>query len=166
MSEQDDLHLAVEAMTTPDQIPLLHYWRTHPESRDFDPQQILDIFIGVCRRLTPALDAVIANHVETKTPIVLEGDYALPEILAPERRLPGAPMERVVGVWLFEPEERQIERNLSAREPNDDHFKRARVSWLHGEWLKAECERFGLVALPARPWETVLERVIEAVDLA
>ena len=166
ITEQDDIHVAVEAMTTPEQMPLLHYFRTHPEAQDLEPEQILEVFIGVCRSLTPAFAAVIANHIESRVPIVLEGDYALPEILSPESRQPGAPMERVAAAWLYEPDEGQIKRNLNAREPEHDHTKRARVSWLHGEWLRAECERLGLVALPARPWETVLERVIRAIGSA
>lgn len=48
------------------------------------------------------------------------------------------------------------------REPEwGEQIKRARISWLYGQWLKEECVRCGLTALPSRPWESLLARIIE-----
>ena len=41
---------------------------------------------------------------------------------------------------------------------------RARVSWLYGQWLKEQAQRYGIPALPARPWDSVFERVIAAAS--
>jgi hypothetical protein len=47
-------------------------------------------------------------------------------------------------VVAIEEDEAQIVANLQAREPKAGRqTKRARVSWLYGQWLKAECERLG-----------------------
>ena len=154
ITEVDDLHIAVERLTTPAQQPTLHFWRTNPQAAQFDPERILELHISVCRVLTPVIQAVVDNHVETRTPIVLEGDYLLPE--QPKT-------ERVKSVFLYEPDEAQIVRNFAAREPREpEQTKRARVSWLHGQWLADECRRLGLVALPARPWTTLLDRIAAA----
>lgn len=55
----------------------------------------------------------------------------------------------------------QLLNNYLAREPDEGkQRKRAQISRLFGDWLRSECERLGLIAIPARPWETVLDRVI------
>jgi 2-phosphoglycerate kinase len=159
ITEMDDLHLAVEALTTPEQQPALHYWRTHPEAVDLSPEEIIPHFFDMCRALGPAFKVVVANHIEYQTPIVLEGDYLLPEMLAEWK------FERAKAVFLLESDEEQLVRNYAAREPKDgEQRKRAQVSRLHSVWLKEECERLGLVALEARPWATLIERIVKAVS--
>lgn len=164
ITEADDLHIALMCLTTPEQQPVLHYWRTHPEADHLPAEQILDLLIAVCRVLSPAIKAVIANHIETQTPIVLEGDYLLPEMLAEHAAAPSTTTDRVRGVFLYEPDQTQLLRNFSAREPEvGEQHKRAHVSWLHGQWLRDECQRLGLAAVPSRPWDTVLDRISDAV---
>jgi len=66
----------------------------------------------------------------------------------------------VQGVFLFDDDESQIKANLRMREPDGgDMTARARVSWLCGEALRRECDRIGVPALNARPWQTLTERV-------
>jgi hypothetical protein len=81
-----------------------------------------------------------ANQLET---IPLEGDYVLPEILARHGDAASPNAARVKGVWLYEPDEMQIVRNYASREPDEgEQAGRARVSWLYGQWLIQECERY------------------------
>lgn len=88
----------------------------------------------------------------------------LPELLARQDEAARAAMERVKGVWLYEPDAAQIARNYALREPDEgDQSGRAHVSWLFGNWLKEECQRYGLCALPSRPWETLIERIKQAI---
>ncbi len=159
ITEVDDLHIAVERLTTPKQQPILHYWSTHPQAIDLSAEQILELHISVCRVLSPAIRAVVANHIETRTPIVLEGDYLLPELMVRDAAEQST-VERATSVFLYEPDEAQIVRNFAAREPDmAEQTKRARVSWLFGQWLADECHRIGLAALPTRPWDTLLDRI-------
>lgn len=165
ITEVDDLHIVLERLTTPEQQPVLHYWRTNPEAAHLSAEQILELHIAVSRVLSPAIKAVIANHLEAQTPIVLEGDYLLPEIMARQEEAKLPKTERVRGVFLYEPDEMQILQNFSLREPDEgEQAGRARVSWLYGQWLKDECQRLGLVALPSRPWDTLLDRIREAIS--
>jgi hypothetical protein len=67
----------------------------------------------------------------------------------------------VRAVFLYE-EEGQIARNYLVREGREQGG-RARASWRYSEWLRGEARRLGLPAIPARPWATVLERVLAAL---
>jgi 2-phosphoglycerate kinase len=157
IAEADDLFHAIEATTTPEQLPALHYWRTHPDAELLPPGKILDLHLDVCRTLVPAIAAVIRNHIETRMPVILEGDYILPANV-----LANGPRTRAL--FLVEDDHAQIVANLRAREPSVvTQDKRARVSVLFGQWLRAECERYGLAVIAARPFETVLERALTAI---
>jgi 2-phosphoglycerate kinase len=155
--EIDDLHIVAKQITTPAQQPVLHQWDTDPRAQGLSAERILELHIAVCRVMSPSIEAVMFNHVETNTPIVLEGDYVLPEVLSRVG-------SRVAEVFLHEPDEAQIVRNFAQREPGGgEQAKRARVSWLFGRWLKEECSRHGAIALPPRPWNTLLDRIVEAI---
>ena len=80
ITEADDIHCALMRMTTPEQQPALHYWQTHPEAQQWPAEEILQLFLASCHALAPALEAVIANHLESDVPLVLEGDYILPAL--------------------------------------------------------------------------------------
>lgn len=164
IAEIDDLYITLEALTTPEQQPAVHYWRTHPEAARLPAQGILDLHLAVCRALAPAVEAVAANHVESRAPIVLEGDYLLPETVARWRATQSPLFDRVKAIWLIEPDKDQITRNYAEREPDGgDQSGRAHVSGLFGIWLQEECVRHGLTALLVRPWETLIERIKVAI---
>jgi 2-phosphoglycerate kinase len=157
ISEADDLHQALLASTTPEQLPALHYWRTHPDAELLAPEHILDLHLDVCRTMVPAIAAVIHNHIETRMPVILEGDYMLPANV-----LASGPRTRAL--FLVEDDDAQIVANFRAREPSIvPQNKRARVSVLFGQWLRAECQRYGIAVIAARPFETVLARAIAAI---
>src|SRR5260221_6468083 len=80
ITEVDDFQVILERMTTPEQQPILHYWRTHPGAVDLPVEKIVEHSIAVGRAMIPALEAVIANHLESQTPIILEGDFILPSL--------------------------------------------------------------------------------------
>lgn len=147
--EVDDIVEALQAMTTPEQLPLLHYWNTQPHPTD--PAKIVELQIAIAEALVPAVDAVIANHLETNTPVVIEGDYLLPTA-------------GVRTVILHEPDEAQITGNYLAREPDaGDQSGRALVSRMYGDWLAARARAAGAAVVEARPWSDVFERVLKEV---
>jgi 2-phosphoglycerate kinase len=161
LTEVDDIQVALQKLTTPEQQPLLHFWRTNwEEFSNWSDEQHLSHFIQVSREVfQPALEAVIANHLETNRSVILEGDFLLPELIAfkafDEQNNGG----RVKALFLYEEDEAQIAANYLAREGEEQTF-RAHLSWLNNQWLRSECERLGVPALSARPWEAVLERAV------
>jgi 2-phosphoglycerate kinase len=166
LTEVDDVKGLLERMTTPEQYPALHYFRVHAaEEPRMDDEQIVAGVLGIGEVLSGALEIVIRNHLAARTPLVLEGDFLLPS-LALRPTYDGVPAGgQVRAVFLVEEDERQLRRNFLARE-GDEQPRRARVSRYHSEWLRREAERLGLPAVPARPWDTVLQRVIAALDPA
>jgi len=156
ISEVDDLTVLLKRMTTPEQQPILHYWDTHADGMEWTAEQIVELTISVVQVMAPGIEAVITNHLEGNVPLVLEGDYLLPSLATPDGS--------VRGVFLYEPDEAQIVANFLQREPDEgEQTMRARVSWLFGNWLKQEAERAGVIALPARPWDTLFERILAAL---
>jgi 2-phosphoglycerate kinase len=165
ITEVDDFHVLLEKMTTPEQQPALHLWRIHPAPDELPAEEIMEHVLEIGHAMAPGLEAVIANHLETETPVVLEGDFLHPA-LAMQPSYSGQPNEgRVRAAFLDEPDEQQLIANYLLREPERGlQIKRARVSLLQGRWLREEAERYGLPIVPARPWETVLERLVAAVS--
>ena len=109
--------------------------------------------------MAPALEAVIANHIESRAPLVLEGDFILPMLAISFSE--SSIQSQVRTLFLYEESEEQFRHNFLQREPEYGlQEKRAQVSWLYGQWLKQEAERVGALTLPARPWETLFERIL------
>jgi 2-phosphoglycerate kinase len=165
ITEADDIFVAIMQMTTPAQQPLLHLWDTEPETHHWPAERILEHFIAVCRQVVPAYDAVVGNHLEGSVPLVLEGDYLLPAF-ASQKEFNGFPNEgRVRSIFLHEEDEEQFVRNYLLREPENGRQEgRARVSWLHSQWLVEQVAQHGGMVISARPWQTGFERVLEALQ--
>ncbi|MCA9888404.1 MAG: hypothetical protein KC546_08520 [Anaerolineae bacterium] len=158
ITEVDDFQVILEKMTTPEQQPVLHFWNTHPNPAALTPQEIFEHGVAIGRVMTPALKAVIDNHIESQQPIILEGDFIHPALAAQYST-------HVRSAFIYEPDESQILANYSQREPqNEPQTFRAHVSWLMGEWVKQEAEAYGLIVLPSRPWHTLFTRLIASLD--
>jgi 2-phosphoglycerate kinase len=163
--EVDDIVEGLLAMTTPAQQPALHYWPTHPEAASLPPEGILKLHLAVARALVPALEAIVANHLDSLTPVIIEGDYLLPAFAAQTRFGGQAAEHRVRAVFLAEPDLRRLVRNFGDREPGEPpQTGRAQVSRLFGAWLTREANRVGVPVVSARPWKTVIERVADSLN--
>jgi len=157
LAEADDIVTALQAITTPQQQPMVHFWAAHPEFRDWTPEQVAARHFEVADALRPAYAAVIADHVEFAAPVVFEGDYLLPE-LAVEAG------EAVRAVVLDEQDEDQITANYLHREPGARPQRgRARVSALVSAELVRRARGCGVKVVPARPWSDQLDRVDKAL---
>ena len=164
ITEVDDLTVLLKRLTTPEQQPILHYWDTHSEAMEWTAEQIVELTISVVQLMAPGIEAVIANHLESRTALVLEGDYLLPSLVA-QREFSGIANKGAVrGVYLYE-DEAQIVANYLQREPEaGEQTMRAQVSWLFGNWLKEQAERAGVIALPARPWDSLFGRILKTLE--
>ncbi|GER89920.1 hypothetical protein KDW_40820 [Dictyobacter vulcani] len=162
ITEIDDFQVILERMTTSAEQPVLHYWQTHPEAGNQSAEEIVKHTIAVGQVMAPALEAVIVNHIESQTPIILEGDYILPMLTTAfsEKSI----QSQIRTLFLYEDSEEQFRHNFLQREPeNGPQEKRAQVSWLYGQWLKQEAERVGALTIPARPWDDLFDRILTAL---
>jgi 2-phosphoglycerate kinase len=164
VTEIDDLQVMVRRLTTAAQLPYLHFWDTQPERAQLlDEAQLLQHIIAISRELASGVEAVIAHHLRDGPSIVLEGDFLLPELAARGRFEDEPAAGRVHAVFLLEDDEQQLRRNYHARE-GDEQARRARASWNFSNWLGAEAQRLGVPTVAARPWDSVLARVIAALN--
>ncbi len=118
ITEVDDFQVILERMTTPDQQPELHWWRTQPEAERvrLPAEEIVEHTIAVCRVMAGALEVVIANHLASNTPVVLDGDYILPALASRSRFSNVQNDGRVRAVFIDEESEEQLLTSLRKRE--------------------------------------------------
>jgi len=154
----DDFQVILEAMTTPETLPELHYWDMHPNWRDEGIENAVKRLVDVGLVLIPGLTAVIKDHMDEKIPMVLEGDFILPELIK------AFDSPRIKSVFIYEPSREQILQNYLAREGAVQEF-RADVSHAYGNWLAQSCEKHGIQVVESRPWDSLMERVYELLKL-
>ncbi len=163
LTEVDDFQVILEAMTSPVDFPEFHFWRTQPEvANHMGEEEHLAFGRRYAQRMSQAIELVIANHLESRTPVLLEGDFIMPALAAQSRFGDFDAAGQVRALFLYEDDEDQIRRNYLAREA-EDQPERARISWRQSNSIRQDAERLGLPAIPARPWDTVLERAIAAI---
>ena len=162
LTEVDDFQRVLERMTTPEQFPAVHAFNQDPEGwLAMSDQRKVEALVAYGEVMSMAMEPVLRNHLDGGIPTIYEGDFLLPSFVA-RPSFCGHPAEgRVRGIFLYE-EADQISRNYESREgePQPD---RARISHLYSEWLRKEAERCGQISIPARPWNNVAERAVEAL---
>lgn len=166
----DDLRLALEysRVMLPERTEALYFFDETPDVWGLPPDRLRDALIAVGEVMSPAVEIVAANHVDTRAPAVIEGDGILPSLWARPRIRGRAAAGLVGGVFLVEPEEDVILANFLARARYDEGRTEeglrteATAKWLYGRWLSDEAHRHGVPVLEPRPWATLVERIIAA----
>ena len=114
--------------------------------------------------LSPAIEVVIENHIDQGNPAILEGDAILPILFDRPSVRRNAEASWLRALFLYEPEEQVIHENMQARGRTLADAAHAHKNWQYSEWLRQEAEQHGLPTLPARPWQTLEERIIAAAQ--
>ncbi len=130
---------------------------------------LLGSLIAIGEAVAPAIEVVIENHVDQRYPVVIEGDGILPSIFERKSVRTRATNGRVRAVYLHELDPNALLANLVARGADnwrEDLRAYAVRSAAYGEWLKREAEQRGLPTVPARPWDTLADRILAASDLS
>lgn len=166
----DDLRLALQhsQVTLPDGADALYFFEKTPDVWRLPPEHLCESLIATAHVMSAAIEIVVANHVDTEAPVVIEGDGILPSLFARpmvhERVIGG----QVAGVFLVEPDEDILLANIRLRRRgiagrmDVDLRTEARAKWLYGQWLATQARSYGLPVLEARPWETLAERIVAA----
>src|SRR2546422_11385089 len=101
-------------------------------------------------------------HIESRAPLVLEGDFILPMLATSFSE--SSIQSQVRMLFLYEESEEQFRHNFLQREPEPGlQEKRAQVSRLYGQWLCREAERVGALTVPARPWDDLFQLTFMAL---
>lgn len=170
--EVDDLRLALQRsqVVLPEHTETLYFFEETPHIWEMPAERLRDGLIAVGHVMIPALEVVIENHVDTVAPVVIEGDGILPSLFTRSSIRTRAASGHVRAVFLVEPEEDAIFTNMMVRHrgiaerTEADLRIEARAKWLFGRWLADEAQHYGLPLVEPRPWHTLSERVMEAVD--
>jgi 2-phosphoglycerate kinase len=155
--EVDDIHLSVEAVTTKEHYPVIHYWSTGVNWKDVGVEGNVKWLIDVGKELIPVLKALVNRHLEDKLPIIIEGDFINPEFTQSIKH----PM--VKSIFVMESDKNQILQNYFSREGGELQHYRTEISIAYGKWLADACKQNGIRVIEARPWNTALERTIESL---
>ncbi len=172
--EVDDLRLALQRsrVILPEHTEALYFFEETPRVWEMPAERLRDGLIAVGRVMAPALEVVIENHVDTAAPVVIEGDGILPSLFARPPVRDHAAYGNVRAVFLVEPEEDAIFANMVARNRRIVERTRAELrteahaKWLFGRWLIEEARGYGLPVVEPRPWLTLFERVMMAVNIS
>lgn len=115
----DDLRLALQhsGVALPDAgdtAALRLFWDT-PDVWQRSPQQLRDGLIAVGKAMSAAIEIVVANHVDTAAPAVIEGDNIVPTLVACPLLRDYVQRGHVRAVFLVEADERTVLANILAR---------------------------------------------------
>jgi 2-phosphoglycerate kinase len=164
LTEVDDFQVILERMTTPEQHPVFHFWGTHREEAErMSDEEHIAFFLEYAAALEEALASVIENHLETRMPVILEGDFILPSLAVRALHGDRESSGQVRALFVCEDSEAQIARNYRRRDGYEQP-QRAHVSYRVNGWLHAEAKSLGVPTIAARPWTTALSRAIGAID--
>ena len=162
LTHVDDFYTVLEHMTEPERFPAVHKWRLHPERvLALDGPGMIEHTRQVSEVVAQALAPVVADRLAEDVRTVFEGDFLQPAFAASGAFAGVSAERRVASVFLHDTLE-QLAANIRARE-GEEQPQRAEISWNYSEWLRRECEHHGVPSIPARPWETAVDRALEAI---
>ena len=156
--EADDIYLSVKAVTDSSCLPAIHRWDGDSDWQAAGIQSNVSWLIDVGREMIPALKALVQRHIEDKVPVIIEGDFISPDLMA----LLDHSLARAV---FLQDDIPQIVENYMAREGGEPQRFRAEVSAAYGRWIEGVCGLTGCPVIAARPWETALTRVLDALSV-
>ncbi len=167
----DDLRLAMQRsrVALPEHTEALYFFEETPGVWDLPPERLRDALIAVGEVMSPAVEVVVENHIDTASPAIIEGDGILPSLWTRPGVRYRAAAGLARGVFLVEPDEDAILANFRVRGRYEDGRTEeglrsdARAKWLYGGWLAAEARRYGLPVVEPRPWGTLPDRILTAV---
>jgi 2-phosphoglycerate kinase len=167
--EVDDIRLALQysrvRLSTEAETSALYFLETEGIWR-LSPTRLRDALIAVGEVLSPALEIIVANHVATRAPVIIEGDGIVPSLLARPSIRDYAEKDVVRAVFVVEADEAAIRKGIlmrargTAGKTEEELDVQASTSWLYGQWLAREAERYGLEVLEGSPWASLAERIL------
>ncbi|TMB98153.1 MAG: hypothetical protein E6J42_06630 [Chloroflexi bacterium] len=161
----DAIWQALRAATTRESHPAFHYFEPSEDEWRRGPDFLCARHIECAETMSPPLDAAIDFELHQRHPLVFEGAWITPEMAA--RRVQMSAQTRAV--FIYEPEESEILASMVRRQnrdsPSERQVKLAAMAWRYGNWLREGAEKHGLPIVRARPRDTLVERIVDAIAL-
>jgi 2-phosphoglycerate kinase len=164
----DDLRLAFQRsqVILPHKSEALSFFEETEAVWSLPPERLRDGLIALGEVMSPALEVVIENHVDTADPVVIEGDAILPSLFQRPSVQVRTSNGQVQAVFLVEPNEDVLLAHMDARYRVRAGYNEAllrsmaHTRWLHGLWLADQARSSGIPVLEPHPWETLAERIV------
>jgi 2-phosphoglycerate kinase len=161
----DALWLALKEATGKEEHPAFHHFEPGSDALALGAEHLLALHIETAQAVSRALGAVLDHYVATRHTAVIEGAWIAPEAAAGWLESDGV-SDQLKAVFIYEEDLEAVGEAMMSRSertaPSHRQAILARMSWLYGRWLRDEATRLGLPVVPARPRETLLERILEA----
>jgi 2-phosphoglycerate kinase len=169
--QADDLRLALQRIqvTLPKDTEDLYFFAETPHVWSLSPEYLCDKMIAAGGVLSPALEAIIEHHVDTSTPLIIEGDTILPSLFTRPAIQKRATNGAVRAIFVIEPDETILFNNIVTRgrgtvgQSVAELRVESQTKTLFGQWITREAHRYRLPVVESRPWSTLDRRVITAV---
>ena len=170
----DDVRLALQHTTTPEQQPALHLFWENREVWQQSPEVLCNGLIEVGKVVSHALEIIVAHHIAIKDvgAVIIGGDGISPDFAAQDHFeqltfFAGLSVKNELrSVFLYEPDEDVLFDNMLKRGRGfesflpSEQYTQVHMSWLYGQWIRQEARKHGLPVVEARPWETLIERIL------
>jgi len=164
--EGDVLRWAIESAVALGSDPDLHPFHD-VELWNRPGPEILDSSLRQSARLCQINEVVLARRHFSKRPLILESVWILPEF-ASQPSFNGIEMSgEVRSLFLYEQDVTALAERLYGRDGElglpSNQPSRLKMLYEYGLLMKERAEALGLPVLPSRPFETLVDRAIEAL---
>jgi len=160
----DSLWHALKSVTSRESHTAFHYFEPTEEEWRRGADYLCQRHIESAEAQTPAIEAFVDREVKEGHRLLLQGAWITPEMAA--RRCEAS--EDTAAVFIHEPDESQILASMVSRQrrdhPSERQIRLAAMAWRYGNWLRKGAEGHGLPVVEARPRETLIDRIMQAVD--
>ncbi len=160
----DSLWYALQTVTSRESHAAFHYFEPTEEEWRQGPEFLCTHHIKCAEAQTPALDAFIDFELMEGRRFVLEGAWITPAMAA--RRVQGTPDVRAV--FIHEPDQEGVLLSMMTRSgrdhPSERLLRQSEMAWRYGNWVRGGANEHGLRVVEARPRETLVERIIQAIE--
>lgn len=169
----DDLRLALQysQVTLPERTDRLYFFETTPCFWTLPVDQLLRAFIDVATVMEPAVRVVIDSHLVTGDPMVIEGDGILPSLVDDPVLRPWVESGALRFCCLAAGSDAELADGMVQRGRGDHLDDQGRVG-LHAnanlafnDWLVQSSRRFGIPVVPSRPFDTLTDRIEQAISV-
>jgi 2-phosphoglycerate kinase len=170
----DDLRLALQysLVVLPEHTGHLYAFVDDADVWSRPMDELRRAFVDVAEVMVPAVRVVIDSHVVTNVPMVIEGDGILPALFDDPVLRPhiDAGLIRFCSVAADDPGELLENMLTRGRGIDTDRANLARqraqvaANEAFGAWLAEQSRRRGIPVVSSRPFDSLVERILKAID--
>jgi 2-phosphoglycerate kinase len=161
--------ITLQPAVPPEVAPELHLFEPDSIWSTLTPEELVERYLRVSKYMCHAIEHVIAHHSIIDVPVILDGAWVLPAF-ARQRIYAGHDTASVRSLFLVESSKDEIGARLRARpngfaeEPAIAQQNGIDTQWLYGQEIKRQAEALHLPVLESRPFDTLLDRALTALE--